>query len=463
MRFATLIWTTFFLTLSVALPVSAQGTSRLSNQQLSPPSPISAANRPRISPIDSITDENNFRPRSLKHSATTLVADGYCLVSLRDKQTWIQGDPKIQIVFDGKLYLFAGIRERDIFAAAPEAYLPVLDGDSIVAFAESGQRVAGELQFGLTYRDRLYFFQNAKEQAEFNANPNRYLNTDLVDQGYCPVSKVDEKKLVPGLPETVITIGGMRYYFASARYRKLFIATPERYVESRDKAKSDLQLRGGSVSGFAQTQDHPKDSQPGNYPTPDEIDSKAINQESEPEVSETEFYARPAISGYCPVSIQKQGVWVRGKSKYKATFDGKIYHMAGADELALFRENPRDFVPVLGGDSIVAFVDQSKRIAGTAYQPLIAGGRLFLFADANEKKSFKDNLSLYENADLVLQGNCLVSLIDDQRETPGLPAYETLFQGLRYRFASQAHMKKFLSEPELYFEQFAAAQSQDAQ
>ncbi len=376
-------------------------------------------------------------------------------MSLHDQNNWVQGDPKIQLIINDKLYLFAGIRQRDIFAAGPERYLPVLNGDSVVAFAESGQRASGNLQFGLTYRERLYFFRNADEQREFKTHPERYVNADLVEEGNCLVSKIDEQKLTPGLPETVLTLDGLRYFFASAHHRLLFVANPQRYVDSTDATYRDLQVRAGSGIDGNLNQRFTANSTNGGSAT---TTSRDTTSEKDLTDSEPDPYTRPAVSGYCPVSIQKQGVWVRGKSRFKAAYDGKIYHMAGSDELALFRGNPQEFVPVLGGDSIVAFADRAHRVSGSAYQPLIAGGRLFLFADAAEKQAFKDNPALYENADLALNGNCIVSLLEEQREETGLPAYETVFQGLRYRFVSQARMDKFLAAPELYVDQSAVAQ-----
>ncbi|WP_146452912.1 hypothetical protein [Bythopirellula polymerisocia] len=408
--------------------------------------------------MSSISGGEAFRPKNPKNSPTIVVADGFCLVSLRDQRKWIQGNPNIQIIINDKIYLFAGMRERDIFAADPEHYFPVLDGDSIVTFVESGKRISGSLQYGLTYRDRIYFFCSASELAKFQAQPDRFLNADLVDQGHCVVSKVDEQKLVPGLPETVLTLDGLRYFFASALHRKIFASNLQRYVDSTEATHRDLEVRVGSSEGAGLS--HGLDKNPKSVSDYSRIEAnpKDTSTSNNSLDSEEDTYVRAAVSGYCPVSIRKQGVWVRGKSRYEATFDGKIYHMAGPEELTQFRDNPVEYLPVLGGDSIVSFADQAVRVPGSAYHPLIAGDRLFLFADAVEKQTFKDNPDLYENADIALSGNCIVTLLEEQREEPGLPDFETLFQGLRYRFTSQITMDQFLAEPEIYVGQHSVAQ-----
>ena len=399
-----------------------------------------------------------FRPRNAENTPTIIVAGGYCLVSLRDEQTWTQGNPQTQLVFNNRIYYFAGIRQRNIFIASREQYLPVLDGDSMVAFAETGERASGSLEFGLTYRGRIFFFRDAAEKARFEAEPQVYVDADLVDDGLCPVSRVEEGQRVAGLPETVTTLDGLRYFFASAHHRRLFLANPQRYAESTEATSQDLVVHPGTAESRLRGLPTPSD--------PDAASSAGDNSAAGNDTSESNseresgFYSRPAISGYCPVAIRKQGVWIRGKSKFKAAFDGKIYHMAGAEELALFREHPREFSPVLGGDSVVALAERGERVAGSAYQPLIAGDRLFLFVDTNEKQLFKDHPELYEDADLALQGNSLVSLLEKQREVPGLPAFETLFQGLRYRFADEDQLNRFLAGPEAFIDQY---QSQVAQ
>src|SRR5262245_30210272 len=77
-----------------------------------------------------------------------VAAGGYCVVSLRDGREWRSGTPPFGVQFDGRHYFFAGERELEIFAAAPSVYAPVLSGDCIVTYAETGQRVAGRVEFG---------------------------------------------------------------------------------------------------------------------------------------------------------------------------------------------------------------------------------------------------------------------------------------------------------------------------
>src|SRR5262245_42367764 len=89
-----------------------------------------------------------------------LVADGYCVVTLRDQQAWAAGDVRVGLLFDGRRYLFASPRERDIFLAAPTSYAPVLSGDCAVAFAETGKRLPGSVKFAAVQGGRVYLLSS---------------------------------------------------------------------------------------------------------------------------------------------------------------------------------------------------------------------------------------------------------------------------------------------------------------
>ena len=60
----------------------------------------------RLPPIR-VADSDAFRPTVKKLNPDQLALAGYCPVSLRDKQEWVLGDPKIQWVIGNKLYLRA--------------------------------------------------------------------------------------------------------------------------------------------------------------------------------------------------------------------------------------------------------------------------------------------------------------------------------------------------------------------
>jgi YHS domain-containing protein len=95
------------------------------------------------------------------------------------------------------------------------------------------------------------------------------------------------------------------------------------------------------------------------------------------------------MEGYCPVSIQEQGMWVRGSYQNLVKHEGRKYLLAGEKEKQLFREDAQRYVPALRGDCIVSLTDEGKLLPGSVYHPLIYEGKLYLFAGPEQKRAFK--------------------------------------------------------------------------
>lgn len=406
-----------------------------------------------------VTDDDPFLPKSERSQPLQLAIHGYCPVTLRDHQQWVLGLREIQAIREGQVYLFASARAREIFVAAPELYLPVLNGDCPVTFAESKKRQAGELKWGLIHQRRILFFASQEKLHAFEAEPETYTDVDLVDGGLCVVSKIEEHRTVAGLPATVAIVEGMRYFFASAFHRKLFLLSPQRYGVSAAASSSNLTKIEIPGAEFATdvgslifgSQSIQADGLPaGLAKSKKSIGKKQGRADEDDESAET--IENRAMAGYCPVAIRTLGVWQRGKSKFKSTYDGKVYFMVGPEERAAFQENPRDYAPVLSGDSVVTYVDKFERVSGSIFHAVQYKGRLYLLADAREKLAFREQMSLYEGADLAYRGNCTVTLVEEKREVPGLPEFESLYHGKKYRFVSQKFLGKFLADPQVFAE-----------
>ena len=407
-----------------------------------------------------VTDNDPFLPKSERSQPLQLAIRGYCPVALRDHQQWVHGSPEIQAIRDGNVYLFASARAREIFVAAPELYLPVLDGDCPVTFAESKKRQAGELEWGFIHQRRIFFFASQEKLHTFAANPQAFTSVDLVDGGTCVVSKVEEHRTVAGLPETVAIVDGMRYFFASAFHRRIFLLSPQRYGVNAAASSSNIAKIEIPDAKFAKdVRSLPFGNQNIQLVGPlaglagSKKNTTKNQRKTEEEEESEEIVGNRALAGYCPVTIRTLGLWQRGKSKFKSTYDGKVYYMVGPEELAAFKENQREFLPVLGGDSIVAYVNDYERVPGSVFHAGQYKNRLYLFANADERKAFGENTALYEKADLAYRGNCTVTLVEEKREVPGLPEFESLYHGKRYRFVSQKYLDKFLADPKAFAEE----------
>lgn len=375
---------------------------------------------------------NPFAP-ALDHKPRLPVAvSGFCVVSLREQRAWLRGAEAHQLTFDDQLYWFAGQRKQAMFAANPQRYVPALGGDCVVTFAEQGTRKRGNPQYGLVHDRRLFFFRHAAEQEKFRASPADYAQVDLANAGQCLVSKLDHQRKLPGLPETTVIVNGMRYLFAGAHQQKKFLANFKHYgVEraSRDSVGKEK-----------------------NTPPP-VLAPSLVPLQAEPQVAQQKRVtpkvappsaANKAISGYCPVSIRDAGIWSLGEERFPATFDGQVYFMVGKEQQARFAADPAAYLPALGGHCVVSEVDDDKRTSGSIYHAAQYEGRLYLFAGAEKKKIFTANPELYANADLVADGDCIVSQIDTNQTVAGNPELLIWHRSRRYYFASSAEQAKFL-------------------
>lgn len=360
----------------------------------------------------------------MKRARFPLAAGGYCVVTLKNGRTWTLGDTRVGGEFDGRQYFFATHRERDIFAASPESYAVALRGDCIVAFATAGERVAGRPELAMTYDGRVYFFASEGALRDFQSEPHRYAAADLVDGGRCVVSRVDRSRVVPGMPQTLAIRRGLRFQFANAHCRRLFVEDPLRYDQPDDVVPIERKR--------APRRD-------------DDLVAKPL-----PEGEQDLLGAAPAMGGYCPVSIATLGTWVRGRYDYRYEAGDWVFLAAGEEQRAALAADPVKYIPAMGGDCIVTFVERRERVRGSVFHVFEYENRLYLFADAQQKNAFKANPAKYALADVAAGGRCVVTQVDQQREALGLAEIATWHAGLLYRFAGPEERQKFLADPLRY-------------
>jgi thioredoxin-related protein/YHS domain-containing protein len=102
--------------------------------------------------------------------------DGFCPVSLMEKQRWVRGDPHWGVNHRGRIYLFAGPEEQRRFFADPDRYAPIAAGNDVVLAAEQGQSVAGTREHGVFFSNRVYLFSSEASLDKFARNPGAYAN-----------------------------------------------------------------------------------------------------------------------------------------------------------------------------------------------------------------------------------------------------------------------------------------------
>ncbi len=116
-----------------------------------------------------------------------LALKGNCPVCLKKMGKVVKGNPDFYSVYDGRTYLFPGEKQLSMFKADPELYIPALGGDCVVCLVEKGKKVAGNANYFMVYDNRLFLFPGEKQRAMFERNPEKYTVADLALEGNCSV------------------------------------------------------------------------------------------------------------------------------------------------------------------------------------------------------------------------------------------------------------------------------------
>ena len=103
-----------------------------------------------------------------------LALDGYCPVQLREKERWVQGNPRWGARHEGRTYLFAGPEEQAKFLENPSFYAPAISGNDVVLAVDHGQMVAGDRRYGGWFRGQMYLFSSETSFQRFEVDPHRY-------------------------------------------------------------------------------------------------------------------------------------------------------------------------------------------------------------------------------------------------------------------------------------------------
>jgi protein disulfide-isomerase len=103
-----------------------------------------------------------------------LCLDGYCPVSLGEKERWVRGDPRYGVIHRGRTYLFAGPEEANRFYADPDRYAPVMAGMDVVLAVEEHRQVPGRREHGAWFDRRVYLFSSEATFRRFDREPARY-------------------------------------------------------------------------------------------------------------------------------------------------------------------------------------------------------------------------------------------------------------------------------------------------
>lgn len=138
-----------------------------------PPLANQATNNPGVA-SQAVANEPAGRSLQLPPGSPPLGLDGYCPVTLVEKQGWREGDVRFGAIHHGRTYLFAGPVEQQRFLANPDAFSPVMSGDDPVLALDENRSVPGKRKHGVFFGKRIYLFSNEATLTAFSKNPGRY-------------------------------------------------------------------------------------------------------------------------------------------------------------------------------------------------------------------------------------------------------------------------------------------------
>lgn len=167
--------------------------------------------------------------------------DGYCAVCVVMMKKWEKGNPAITSTYDNTVYYFPSAAIKAKFDAKPEAFVPAFGGDCIVCYEKMKKRVPGKVEFASLHNDRLYLFPSEAEKKMFEAEANRFNDTDLAAGGDCIVCYAKMGKQVPGSTDHTVIHNGMRYLFPSNAEADMFRQSPADWVaKAANRSKTGM-------------------------------------------------------------------------------------------------------------------------------------------------------------------------------------------------------------------------------
>jgi hypothetical protein len=101
----------------------------------------------------------------------------------------------------------------------------------------------------------------------------------------------------------------------------------------------------------------------------------------------------PAIEGYCPMTLKKQGTWVKGQPQFAVKHRGRIYHFDSPAMQQEFLQSPDDSSPVLAGYDPMVFLNTGTLVDGNIQHGLLeqVSGSILLFSSAESKQAYEQN------------------------------------------------------------------------
>ena len=95
-------------------------------------------------------------------------------MALRERRELVEANDQFTSTFGLQTYTFSSAESKAAFDAKPSRYAPAACGSDVVVLVNSGEEQAGQLDYALSYRDRLYLFRSRETMTLFSKDPQRF-------------------------------------------------------------------------------------------------------------------------------------------------------------------------------------------------------------------------------------------------------------------------------------------------
>jgi len=118
----------------------------------------------------------------LAKAADIIVAmEGYCPVTLWRTRQWVRGKTAFGADYQGVRFYFSTLTDRDDFIADPSRYAPQLLGCDPVALHETERAIAGTAKYAAYFDGELFLFSTLGNRDRFKATPPQFTQTRHVN------------------------------------------------------------------------------------------------------------------------------------------------------------------------------------------------------------------------------------------------------------------------------------------
>lgn len=116
-----------------------------------------------------------------------------------------------------------------------------------------------------------------------------------------------------------------------------------------------------------------------------------------------------AMEGYCPVTLWRTRVWVKGDQKFALQYMGVVYYFKGAEERDEFQKQATLYSPKFAGCDPVSFWETQKAVQGSPQYAAFYDGKLYLFENPESRAKFRENPDRYIQQRKVVQAERIES------------------------------------------------------